>query len=70
MSNMLRRKREDARLSQTRLAILAGLSNSLVSEFELGKRRPWPRAKTALARVLGCSEQELFGSEGSNERDS
>jgi transcriptional regulator with XRE-family HTH domain len=60
MKNLIRQERERKKMSQTQLAILAGLSNSLVSEFERGVRRPWPKARTAIAKALGVSETELF----------
>ena len=60
MKNRIREKREQLGMSQVRLAILSGLSNSLISDFELGKRLPWPRARKALAKALGISEPELF----------
>lgn len=56
----LRERREALGLSQVRVATLTGLPNSVISEFELGKRRPWPRARKALAKALNTSERELF----------
>jgi transcriptional regulator with XRE-family HTH domain len=58
--NKLRELRQKCGLSQTQLAILAGLPNQVISDFELGKRVPWPKARRALARALGVSEKELF----------
>jgi transcriptional regulator with XRE-family HTH domain len=67
MENILRRKRQERHLSQVQLATLAGLSNSVISEFELNKRQPWPKAREALSESLGCSEAELFPeTEGAN----
>ena len=63
MGNMIRKRREELDLSQVRLAVLAGLSNSLVSDFELGKRLPWPKARKALAKALKVMEGELFPSQ-------
>lgn len=63
MKNILRGKRESLGISQVRLGTLTGLPNSVISEFELGKRLPWPRARKALARALGTTESELFPSE-------
>lgn len=47
-------------ISQVRLGNLAGLACSCISDFELGKRIPWPRARKALARALQTTEAELF----------
>lgn len=63
MGNKIRERRESLAMSQVRLAMLAGLSNSTISDFELGKRLPWPRARKALARALGVTEKELFPKE-------
>jgi len=60
LKNIIREKRESLGISQVRLGTLTGLPNSIISEFELGKRQPWPRARKALARALGVSEAELF----------
>ena len=58
--NILRQKREALGVSQVRLATLTGIANGAISDFELGKREPWPRAKKALARALKTTEAELF----------
>ena len=47
-------------ISQVRLGNLAGLTSGCISDFELGKREPWPRARKALARALSITEAELF----------
>lgn len=60
MTNLIRRKRENMKISQVKLGIMAGLANGLISDFELGKREPWPKARKALARALGTTESELF----------
>ena len=56
----LREKRLELGISQVQLCTQTGLANSCVSDFELGKRIPWPRARKAIARALRCSEQDLF----------
>ena len=63
MNNILREKREEMGISQVRLGTLTGLPNSVISEFELGKRLPWPRARKALAKALGVTKGELFPSQ-------
>jgi transcriptional regulator with XRE-family HTH domain len=60
VNNLIRQKREEMKISQVRLGTLTGLANGLISDFELGKRKPWPRARKALARALGTTEAELF----------
>jgi transcriptional regulator with XRE-family HTH domain len=64
--NLIREKRKAMNLSQVRVGTLTGLSNSVISEFELGKRKPWPRARKALARALNTTESELFPVGGEN----
>lgn len=66
MRNLIREKRKAMNLSQVRVGTLTGLSNSVISEFELGKRKPWPRARKALARALNTTESELFPVGGEN----
>ena len=63
--NNLRTKRQSLGLSQTKLAIMVGVSNSVLSEIELDKRAPWPRLRKALAQALGCRESDVFP-EGQN----
>ena len=63
MKNFIREKREAMGISQVRLATLTGLPNNCISDFELGKRLPWPRARKALAKALGVKEAALFPDE-------
>jgi len=58
--NKLRETRMELGLSQVRLAQLVGLSNGMISDFELGKRQVWPKARKALAEALRIPETELF----------
>ena len=64
--NRIRQFREEAQLSQVRLGILSQIPSSMISDFELGKRAPWPKARRALARALSgavghkVSEADLF----------
>jgi len=60
-NNRLRERRTQLGLSQVRLAQLVGLPNGMISDFELGKRTPWPKARKALAEALKVPEAELFG---------
>jgi len=63
IKNLIRQKRQALGISQVRLATLTGLANGAISDFELGKREPWPRARKSLARALGVPESELFPDE-------
>jgi len=58
--NRIRQKRQELGLSQTQLACQIGMAGSTLSNIELGKWKPWPKAKRDLAKVLGASEEELF----------
>lgn len=58
--NLIREKRQALGISQVRLATLTGIANGCISDFELGKREPWPRARKSLARALGVPESVLF----------
>ena len=60
MRNLIREKREALGLSQVRLATLTGIANGCISDFELGKRQPWPSARKRLAVALGTTEFVLF----------
>jgi len=58
--NRIRERRTELGLSQTKLACLIGMAESTLSNLELGKWKPWPKARKDLARTLGVSEKELF----------
>lgn len=60
--NNVRILREKRGLNQRQLAEKAHVAQSMVSDIELGKRKPWPKVKRDLAEVLGVPEEELFGS--------
>lgn len=51
--------REDGPWSQRELAEKSGVSRSTIAAIELGKRRPRPRTKRALAKALGVSPSEI-----------
>lgn len=59
----IRERREAMGLSQVQLAVLSGLANSAISDFELSKRTPWPKARRALARALKTTVGDLFPGE-------
>lgn len=58
--NQIREKRQELGLSQTKLACLIGMAESTLSNLELGKWKPWPKARRDLAGALGVSEGDLF----------
>lgn len=61
----LKQRREALRLTQARVAMLAGVTERTYASHETGagRRCPWP-AREAMARVLGCQVSDLFDSTG------
>jgi transcriptional regulator with XRE-family HTH domain len=59
-NNRIRERRTELGLSQTKLACQIGMAESTLSNIELGKWKPWPKAQRDLANALGISERELF----------
>jgi transcriptional regulator with XRE-family HTH domain len=63
--DLVRRGREEAGLSQSRLALLIGKSPTTIRAWEHGRTNPAdPQAVAALAAVLGIDEAELLGQAG------
>ncbi len=60
MTNKIREIREQMGLNQRQLAEQAHICQSLLSDFELDKRKTWPNIRRALAKALNCSEELLF----------
>jgi len=58
--NLVRERRQQLGLSQTKLACMLGVAESTLSDLELGKRQGWPKIRKALSRALGVAEKELF----------
>jgi transcriptional regulator with XRE-family HTH domain len=58
--NLIRERRQKLGLSQTKLACMAGVAESTLSDLELGKRQTWPKIRKTLSRILGLAEGELF----------
>jgi transcriptional regulator with XRE-family HTH domain len=56
----LREERLKLGLSQVQLSFLTKVPSVAISDFELGKRAPWPKARKALAKALKIPEAELF----------
>jgi transcriptional regulator with XRE-family HTH domain len=57
---LLRRAREQARLSQTKLAKLAGVDRSMVNEYENGRRSPRVATLDALLAACGLQARVLL----------
>ncbi len=57
----LQKAREQKGLSQTKLAIIAGLHPSVISNIERGRVLPGPGHRQRLARALEVATEELFG---------
>jgi len=55
----LRRRREDAGLTQADLARAAQLSTSSVSDLELGRHGAAPATLLRIANALGCTLDDL-----------
>jgi len=63
--DLVRRGREEAGLSQSRLALLIGKSPTTIRAWEHGRTNPAdPASVAALAAVLGLNEAELLGRAG------
>lgn len=60
MVMLIRQKRENANLSQADLAIQMGVARSAVANWETEAALPRTRQLPDLARVLGCSIDDLF----------
>lgn len=59
-NNKLREIRTGMGLSQLQLAFLSRVPNCVISDIERGVRRPWPKARRALAQALRMPEAEIF----------
>lgn len=59
--NRISQAREFAGLTQAELAARAGISRAAVSSMETGTTSPSVHAAMAVARVLGCPVEDLFG---------
>ena len=61
--NTFQNMREKAKLTQEELAMLVGTDRSTVAKWETGKSFPRPDTLCQLARVLGCTPNDLLGFE-------
>ena len=59
-ANKIRERRQELGLSQVELARRACMASPNLSAIECGRLAPWPKARKALARVLGLPEVQLF----------
>ena len=65
LKDNIRAYREKAGMSQVELARRARIAPQNLSAIECGRLAPWPKAKRTLARVLKCSQDDLFPEEQS-----
>jgi transcriptional regulator with XRE-family HTH domain len=59
-ANRIKERRQELGLSQVELARRARMASPNLSAIECGKLAPWPKARKALAEVLGLPETDLF----------
>ena len=60
--NKIRNKREERELTLSETGERVGVSGSTVGAWERGERKPKPKNRTKLARVLNCTVYDLFPS--------
>ena len=68
MRNRVRESRVALGLNQRQLAEKAHTAQSLISNLELGRMKPWPKVMKRLSRVLKVSRKELFPEELANKK--
>jgi len=59
-NNRIRERRQELGLSQTQLGCMIGMAEPTLSNLELGKCKPWPKARRDLAKALSTTEKKLF----------
>lgn len=64
VGRLIARRREDLGLSRKALAEITGLSYPYIAQIETGYRMPSSRHHGPIARALGLSLDELFGTPG------
>ena len=65
--NSIKCKRESAGWTQARLARKLGISRATVAMWETGKSRPRYDMLPKIARLLGCTIDELYADEPEKE---
>lgn len=63
MKNYLKNKRMEKGLTQSQLAKIVGVGRVSITRYETGKDIPPMRKAIKIAKVLGCTLDELFGVE-------
>jgi len=66
--NPIKALREKADLTQQRLGELLGVVQSTVAMWETGESMPRADKLPELARILGCTIDELYGQPAENKR--
>lgn len=61
--NKLREQRMGLSMSQAELGRRMGIDPSIVRHVEAGRLKPYPRFRRLAAKILGKTEEELFGCE-------
>lgn len=59
----IRKKRENLKISQTKLAESVGISQSLMAQFERGSKIPNMMLGREIASVLQCKMEDLVSDE-------
>ena len=59
----IRKKRENLKISQTKLAESVGISQSLMAQFERGSKIPNMMLGREIASVLQCKMEDLVSAE-------
>jgi len=63
----IKRKREEAGLTQEELSRELGVVRQTVAMWETGKASPSANMLPRIARALGCTIEELYGTAGQEE---
>lgn len=69
MKNYLKNKRMEKGLTQSQLAKIIGVGRVSITRYETGKDIPPMRKAIKIAKVLGCTLDELFGMEDEDAKE-
>ena len=61
---LLEFKRRELKLTQAEVGKMLGINPACITQIERQHRRPWPKLRKQLAKVLKLKEAELFNDEG------